>query len=125
MLGDDQTIVFNHIISNEGNGYDSANGIFTAKVSGVYVFYVQIRGVQNYACLVDIVNHGTTLTSTWVSDYGADSSMVVYRLNAGDQIWIRNTHNLNDRCKIDDYSSFSGFLLYQQYELNALEFQYF
>lgn len=114
MLGDDQTIVFNHIISNEGNGYDSANSIFTAKVSGVYFFYVQIRGVQNYACLVDIVNHGTTLTSTWVSDYGADSSMEVYRLNAGDQIWIRNTHdNLNDRCKIDDYSSFSGFLLYQ------------
>lgn len=59
-LGDNQVIAFDHIVSNEGSGYENSNGIFTAPpTNGVYVFHVQIRGNIHHSCLVDIVKKGT------------------------------------------------------------------
>ncbi|VDI32570.1 Hypothetical predicted protein [Mytilus galloprovincialis] len=112
-LGDNQVIAFDHVVSNEGSGYDTSNGIFTAPTNGVYVFHVQIRGNEDHTCLVDIVKKENRLISIWVTSNTSDSSMAVVRLNNGDKIWIRNRHFDSRSCVLDDLSSFSGFLLYQ------------
>ncbi|VDI32569.1 Hypothetical predicted protein [Mytilus galloprovincialis] len=82
-LGDNQVIAFDHVVSNEGSGYDTSNGIFTAPTNGVYVFHVQIRGNEDHTCLVDIVKKGNRLISIWLTSNTSDSSMAVVRLNAG------------------------------------------
>lgn len=58
-LVDNQVIAFDHIVSNEGSGYENSNGILTAPTNGVYVLHVQIRGNIHHSCLVDIVKKGT------------------------------------------------------------------
>lgn len=35
--------------------------IFTAKVDGVCVFFIQVRGNTGHGCLIDIVKGGTKL----------------------------------------------------------------
>ncbi|KAJ8313336.1 hypothetical protein KUTeg_009122 [Tegillarca granosa] len=37
-LGHHQTIIFNHVVSNEGNGYKANAGVFVAPVQDLYVF---------------------------------------------------------------------------------------
>ncbi|VDI28426.1 Hypothetical predicted protein [Mytilus galloprovincialis] len=38
----DETLIFPTIIVNHGDGYDNTTGVFTAPISGMYLFTVQI-----------------------------------------------------------------------------------
>ena len=43
-VNQDQTIVFDDVLSNVGNGYHASHGIFTAPLPGIYVFrYIRVR----------------------------------------------------------------------------------
>ena len=39
-LGKGQTVVYDGIMTNEGNGYDDRTGVFTCPVAGTYIFVV-------------------------------------------------------------------------------------
>lgn len=39
-LGTGQTIIYNNILTNDGNGYDDKTGVFTCPVAGTYMFVV-------------------------------------------------------------------------------------
>ena len=49
----DTKIVFNDVLSNVGNGYDSTTGIFTAPRNGTYTFTLatMAAGGEHYAQL--------------------------------------------------------------------------
>jgi hypothetical protein len=41
-LGPHQTLKFDRVVTNAGNGYDPTTGLFTAPVAGYYAFYLFI-----------------------------------------------------------------------------------
>ena len=50
-LGAGQTIIYDKVITNVGNGYDNRTGIFTSPKKGVYVFEMALMvtpGMEQY-----------------------------------------------------------------------------
>ena len=41
-LGIDQTVVFNHVLFNDGGAYNAQTGIFSCPVDGVYLFFFEV-----------------------------------------------------------------------------------
>jgi hypothetical protein len=43
----DSPIVFNVVTHNDGNGYSSQTGVFTAPTAGDYIFYAKVQDHSN------------------------------------------------------------------------------
>ena len=65
-IGD--TIFFQEIVQNEGKGYNKNTGIFTAPVTGTYLFTVQVCLYSNKRLSVSIVANGTAITAGHFGD---------------------------------------------------------
>ena len=39
-LGASQTVIYDEVLENDGNGYDDRTGVFTCPVAGTYMFIV-------------------------------------------------------------------------------------
>ncbi|XP_062599186.1 multimerin-2-like [Saccostrea cucullata] len=107
------TLVFPSVITNEGNGYNPSNGIFTAPIAGMYVFFVNVQdnGSNIY---VDIVLNGSTKART-MAYYSGDShdagpNLVVLNVQKGDAVWIRH-YSGTGYYSSGPITTFSGFLL--------------
>ncbi|XP_069122560.1 complement C1q-like protein 4 [Argopecten irradians] len=114
-LGDHQIIVFDIVVTNDGNGYDSRHGHFTAPVSGLYAFSLTAmnhgseRGI--HAAIIkegqligDVVTNGDT--------YETGSNFAIVRLQAGEMVWVEHYFDppgLNIHG--NGHSDFSGFLI--------------
>nr|XP_022289285.1 multimerin-2-like [Crassostrea virginica] len=89
-----QTLVFPHIISNVGGGYNGNTGVFTAPRDGVYVFFCKITGQDNPRDMVfDIILNGSAQTQHLVygrsaNPYRTSSNSIVLQLTHGDRVWI-------------------------------------
>ena len=112
-----QNIVFDHVHTNIGNGYDSLTGIFTAPFSGTYVFFTSILVYNDREIFCRIVVNGANIADTYGRgtdgrlDQGSQS--VIVQLQKGHQVSVQN--KVNDDAIFgnqDLYSTFSGFLLH-------------
>jgi len=114
-LGSSQALVFDNVHENIGNGYNNVSGHFMAPVSGTYVFHVTICGhvahvdAHYYASVY--VNNDVAASLILVP-YDQSSQMLVATLNANDVVVVKNAH-VDDGFIGHTYSSFSGFLLYE------------
>ncbi|XP_062615409.1 multimerin-2-like [Saccostrea cucullata] len=107
------TLVFPSVITNEGNGYNPSNGIFTAPIAGMYVFFVNVQDNGNNI-YVDIVLNGSTKART-MSYYSGDShdagpNLVVLNIQKGDAVWIKH-YSGTGYYSNGPITTFSGFLL--------------
>ncbi|XP_069110171.1 complement C1q-like protein 4 [Argopecten irradians] len=114
-LGEHQIVVFDTIVTNYGNGYDSRHGHFTAPVSGLYAFAITILSNKNESSIhAAIIRDGHIVGVAFGNGYEYDSAtkLVVLRLQAGQMVWVE--HYL-DRPGYQLYgnneSTFSGFLI--------------
>ena len=57
------TILFREVVQNEGKGYNKSTGIFTAPVTGTYLFTVQVCLFSSKLLSVSIVANGTAITA--------------------------------------------------------------
>lgn len=119
-LGNHQTIVFDRVVTNIGNQYHQHSGIFTTTVSGVYVFFFDLRARQNAELYGALVKDGTTLVVAYAyapnvsHHHRSESNMAVTHLNEGDSVWVQTVDVYTQTILLlDDRSSFSGFLLYR------------
>ncbi|CAG2207680.1 C1QL [Mytilus edulis] len=112
-LGAQQTIEFEHVHENHGNGYDSLQGHFTAPVSGLYQFSTTIYSMDNYGVHCEMVKNGQNLGQLLapVPGYASSTLNVVIYLSVGDQVWVRHLGSASEHLNANDYSSFSGFLI--------------
>ena len=116
--GTKQIIIFQTVLQNEGNAYDSATGIFTAPVNGTYFFRVQLCADHRNSARFQLAVDDKDDTFLAISHYNHDadststSGSVAHFLSEGQRVWVQASYNSG----LDDNSiclnQFSGMLVH-------------
>ncbi|KAH3846541.1 complement C1q tumor necrosis factor-related protein 3-like [Dreissena polymorpha] len=114
-----QNIAFDNVITDINNSYDVATGIFTAPLTGLYVFGVTLLSYNSHNSLFHLRKNGQIVYPIYVGGLGGHSydtsgSMVVVSLQPGDMVSVQNW-DPNEALWGDGFSTFSGFLLKTEY----------
>ena len=114
-------VVFDHVTTNAGNGYDATSGIFTAPTTGYYSISASLISWHNSRFFV-MLNDKSVEYLASLGHWMADSATVNLKLAEGDRVWIEAigviygfttcgyTSQFRDKYKCY-HSSFSGFLI--------------
>ncbi|XP_048463653.1 caprin-2 isoform X7 [Rhincodon typus] len=113
----DQPIIFDLLLNNLGETFDFQMGRFTCPVNGTYVFiFHMLKLAVNVPLYVNLMKNDEVLCSAYANDGAPDhetaSNHAVLQLFQGDQIWLR-LHRGAIYGSSWKYSTFSGYLLYQ------------
>ncbi|KAM4881822.1 caprin-2 [Thomomys bottae] len=113
----DQPIVFDLLLNNLGETFDLQLGRFTCPVNGTYVFiFHMLKLAVNVPLYVNLMKNEEVLVSAYANDGAPDhetaSNHAILQLLQGDQIWLR-LHRGAIYGSSWKYSTFSGYLLYQ------------
>ncbi|XP_040003510.1 caprin-2 isoform X2 [Xiphias gladius] len=113
----DQPIVFDQLHSNLGEMYDTHIGRFTCPVNGTYVFIFHILKLAiSVPLYINLMRNEDVMVSAYANDGAPDhetaSNHAILPLFQGDQVWLR-LHRGAIYGSTWKYSTFSGFLLYQ------------
>ncbi|XP_069084295.1 caprin-2 isoform X1 [Pleurodeles waltl] len=113
----DQPIVFDLLLNNLGETFDIHIGRFACPVNGTYVFiFHMLKLAVNVPLYVNLMKNEEVLVSAYANDGAPDhetaSNHAVLQLFQGDQIWLR-LHRGAIYGSSWKYSTFSGYLLYQ------------
>ena len=106
-------LVFPHVITNKGQGYDNSTGKFTAPRDGTYVFTVTVVSSSNYYLSLEIVHDGVSKVrtfSTRLASYQTGTNLVVLELDRGDAVWVKRYGGQSYLSSVP-LTTFSGFLL--------------
>ena len=93
-LGVGQTVIYDEVLTNEGNGYDDRTGVFTCPLAGTYMFVVDVLSTP--ATSFHIILNKTMVASLHVSSgfksktYLQMSRTVVLTLKKGDHVKVIN-----------------------------------
>ncbi|XP_062611252.1 complement C1q tumor necrosis factor-related protein 3-like [Saccostrea cucullata] len=95
-LGQHQTIIFDHVITNVGGYYNRHMGIFSSPVNGVYTFSWTLYCISDGYIYSEIVVNSNAAGAMYCDGQGALSlrhttGVVVVEINLGDVVYIR-TH---------------------------------
>ncbi|XP_062605679.1 complement C1q-like protein 3 [Saccostrea cucullata] len=116
------TLIYDHEVTNIGNGYSKHSGIFTAPVDGVYVFTwntftVTNNGGQEYMS-IEITLNSQPVGATFVQgggDYAGVTGIIVLSVQKNDVIYTRthSTYVPHGSIRSDNVmrSTFSGWCL--------------
>jgi hypothetical protein len=102
------------VVNNNGNGFNIANGAFTAPVAGIYVFNANLTTV-NGDTYFQFYKNGSAIGNQWLvyttgSNWATASATIVLQLNAGDYVQV--VAGSNNSTTAQGYgNSFQGFLL--------------
>ncbi|XP_038637039.1 caprin-2 isoform X2 [Scyliorhinus canicula] len=113
----DQPIIFDLLLNNLGETFDFQLGRFTCPVNGTYVFiFHMLKLAVNVPLYVNLMKNDEVLCSAYANDGAPDhetaSNHAVLQLFQGEQIWLR-LHRGAIYGSSWKYSTFSGYLLYQ------------
>ncbi|XP_074518272.1 complement C1q-like protein 3 [Halichoeres trimaculatus] len=113
-FGSDATLVYQKVITNIGNGYNSSNGIFTAPYSGVYFFTIFHHAGGKPGTLLTLYKNNELIVQS--QDHPAvhetahnGGNAVFLKLQPGDQVYVRmdpNSHVYGSGY----HTTFSGYL---------------
>ena len=114
-----QPIIFDHSDLNIGNAYSPQYGSFTAPRPGVYVFNVNLLP---HVSVTDarVVKNGQILAKTHSERWKQSSQTVIVELQLGDHVSVNIDYQSNVSLYHDAYCTFSGFLLYDFTDTDAL-----
>ncbi|XP_056015426.1 uncharacterized protein LOC125673044 [Ostrea edulis] len=85
-------IIFDHVITNIGGGYDNATGVFIVPTTGLYVlsWTIEAHGrLTEGVLLVNGVQEGLTKAHEVSSHYDTTTSFAVLNLTVNDTVWVR------------------------------------
>ncbi|XP_060606116.1 complement C1q tumor necrosis factor-related protein 7-like [Ruditapes philippinarum] len=113
-----QTIVFPTVIFNEGDAYNPNTGMFTASVSGTYMFSLAFCVYSSRSLVVGIMIEGTKYTTSMFYGDGNHeclSADTVAIVTAGQKIWVQvlpggNTGTILDQDAMR-WNTFAGALI--------------
>lgn len=114
-LGKGQTLKFDTVLTNNGNGYDDRTGVFTCPVVGIYMFVVDSLSYPGIWLFLKV--NKETAAKLHVSPHYNNkplvqiSRTVIVTLKYGDHVKVENIEK-KGYIHHDLYSGFSGFLMY-------------
>ena len=114
-VGNNQNILFEKVVLNEGNAFHPHTGVFTAPRSGIYCFHTSVTArPQTHPFVASITHEGVDIVYTeGQNGYDHSTAVVVIRVQAGEDGWVRNGGYVTENIVGHLYSSFSGFLLWE------------
>lgn len=118
-LGAVQTLKYDEVLTNDGDGYDDRTGIFTCPVAGTYMFVVD--SLSRPGIWLDLKVNKNTVGRLHVSPaytpvekeapLNQISRTVIVKLKPGDHVKVVNTLK-GGVVYFHKYSGFTGVLLY-------------
>ena len=111
-LGKHQTVKYNQVVTNIGNGYDSRDGHFTAPVAGLYSFSLTGMAYSTNDIYLNIMKNNQFLAQVYstTGSYDSASETIHIQLDMDDHVWVENGGNAGDRLHVGVYNTFSGIL---------------
>ncbi|XP_038059146.1 collagen alpha-1(X) chain-like [Patiria miniata] len=111
------TIIFDNIQTNLGDGYHSQSGVFICSIPGAYFFTTSFLSLNSaIRPVVHLIKNGEVIFTIYDSHdnyYHQSSNSAILVLAARDRVWLKfagaNRGIFSNSLK---YSYFSGFLLY-------------
>lgn len=114
-LGYHQTVEYDHVITNLGNGYDPRHGHFTCPVKGLYLFAVTVLSSSrgSHALYTEVVKNGNRVTRLYntITEASSTTSVFLITLEVGEMVWVRSLNS--EIIHGYGYDSFAGTLIYQ------------
>ena len=107
-------LVFPHVITNKGQGYDNSTGKFTAPRDGTYVFTLTAVSLDNNYLSLDIVHDAVIKVRTHSSSsasWQTGTNLVVLELERWDAVWVKRHTGRGYFTGSVPLITFSGFLL--------------
>jgi hypothetical protein len=133
-MGSHQQIVFDHVITNVGNGYSPFHGHFTAPIKGVYVFFVVITNTPGYSSSVTLLRNGGWIWYALAHGgsqnnnlYVTSTIAVTIELQQGDEVWVQNEFAFTSVEELSggNWSTFQDILLIPCKNCHKILFTYF
>lgn len=109
-------LVFPHIVTNYGNGYNPRTGKFTAPTDGTYVFFVHVNALGSNFIYLDIVINGSSKVRTLAhnsAQFRTGTNMAVLQLVIGDSVWVCRYNGQSYYTHSVPITTFSGFLCWK------------
>ncbi|XP_033741444.1 uncharacterized protein LOC117328156 [Pecten maximus] len=115
-----QTVLFPHVILNEGSAYDNLTGVFTCPEAGIYHFSVTIMVFRNDEIETELVVNGNQVMFNYAGGnqrHNQGTNAVLLHLDIGDRVWVRILENPvvnpDGAMRIHGYgwSTFTGFMI--------------
>lgn len=110
-------VKFDHVISNQGNGYNTTTGKFTCMTPGLYLFHLTVVSDTDwgYAFIVKNMIEINQALSTLEGErkkrrYESGSTSVILTLRFGDEVWIKSGGH-TETTNFEWHSIFSGVLI--------------
>ncbi|XP_060598346.1 cerebellin-3-like [Ruditapes philippinarum] len=113
----DEIVIFTKSVINEGKGYDTSTGLFTAPVGGLYHFVVHTCAYYNRYAFIGLVLEGKVIASDSNYDkdhYTCSTVGAIVRVRSGEKVWVKSTSSASNRqLEQDSYrmNTFSGILV--------------
>ena len=117
-LGQKQTIEFDQILTNIGNGYNGVSGVFTVPITGVYQFsttMLQFTSTQNEIHTQLMKNNNVVGQNFGNSNRASATQTVIVSAQKGDIVYVRHHELIGTTPQTIHglgYSSFCGFLIF-------------
>jgi hypothetical protein len=111
-LGQSQTVIFDHVITNNGNCYNIHSGLFTSPRDGTYYFTTSFLSKSGSAHLQMMRNAEIIGSGTGYPDTGSTGSIsATVNLKKGDAVKIRHWKGMSTQGLLGPYPIFTGFIL--------------
>ncbi|XP_076085271.1 complement C1q-like protein 4 [Mytilus galloprovincialis] len=112
-IGDLQTVEYDVVRVNVGNGYDKRHGHFTAPVPGLFYFSFTVMSYPGKGVHMEIVKNGAVFGNCFADwdGYESGTSTVITQLDQGDMVWVRHAKAESPQPLHPLYNAFTGFLI--------------
>lgn len=111
-----ETLLFDEILTNEGDGFNLCTGEFTAPVLGKYLISATARAQFHKQISAEVICDGK-MVGRITSGYGgidkaASSITVVVEMKPGNKVFVRQTSEISGEYYGNGYTSFTVMLFH-------------